>query len=118
MRNVRVHRVAAHLWLDFDLDSPLCVLHRCDVPRCFNPEHLFVGTQKDNTNDMIVKGRARIIHAGEASGAAKLTDAQVRDIRHIRSECDSTYRAIAAMFGITHQNVQDICKRVTWRHVV
>lgn len=39
------------------LDGSLCVCHRCDVPACFNPKHLFMGTHKENTQDMISKGR-------------------------------------------------------------
>lgn len=35
------------------------VLHRCDRPLCAKPEHLFLGTQKDNVNDMMAKGRGR-----------------------------------------------------------
>jgi hypothetical protein len=52
------HRVAMWVWRDFDLDSPLLVCHHCDNPLCFNPDHLFVGTYRDNTADMIRKGRA------------------------------------------------------------
>lgn len=40
-----------------DLPSEILVLHRCDEPRCVNPEHLFLGTAKDNTADMVRKGR-------------------------------------------------------------
>ena len=39
------------------IPAGMCVLHRCDVPACVNPDHLFVGTLKDNTQDMIRKGR-------------------------------------------------------------
>jgi hypothetical protein len=53
---VTVHRLAAHLWLRFDLDSDLCVLHRCDNKVCFNPKHLFIGTKADNAQDAIAKG--------------------------------------------------------------
>lgn len=52
-----VHRLAAHFYLRFDLNSPLRILHRCDNPSCFNPKHLFIGTQLDNIRDCIRKGR-------------------------------------------------------------
>jgi hypothetical protein len=52
-----VHRIAAHLWLGFDLKSTLLVLHRCDNPSCYNPKHLFIGTALMNSRDAIAKGR-------------------------------------------------------------
>lgn len=55
----RVHRLAAHLWLGLDLaDSEVKVCHTCDNPPCFNPEHLYLGTQKTNVEDMVARGRA------------------------------------------------------------
>src|SRR3954466_15023563 len=51
------HRLSAVFFLGFDLSSGLLVLHRCDQPDCFNPEHPFVGTQKDNLRDADAKGR-------------------------------------------------------------
>src|SRR4051812_5029227 len=81
-RNVRVHRVAAVLWLGFDIDSPQLVLHRCDTPRCFNPDHLFVGTAADNTSDMMAKGRNNHGNVcGEDHPRHKLTADMVREIR-------------------------------------
>src|SRR5258708_29654553 len=63
-----VHRVSASLYLGFDLRSELHVCHKCDNPPCWNPEHLFVGTQSDNSRDMIVKGRRGIyINPGKLS---------------------------------------------------
>lgn len=56
---VLVHRVSAHLYLKYDLDSPLRVLHRCDNASCFNPKHLFIGTQLENIRDCMEKGRFR-----------------------------------------------------------
>ena len=59
------HRIAWQL-LRGRISSGLQVLHKCDNPSCVNPDHLFLGTQKDNIHDMWQKGRAVIIPAQEA----------------------------------------------------
>ena len=53
------HRLSAAFYLGFDLTSPMCVLHRCDNPACFNPKHLFIGDRGDNIRDCVAKGRYR-----------------------------------------------------------
>jgi HNH endonuclease len=61
LSNGRNHFVYAHRYAyeyaNGKIPEGLCVLHRCDVPHCVNPSHLFVGTQQQNTLDMIAKGR-------------------------------------------------------------
>ena len=54
---VYLHRVAWEAHHAEPIPEGMWVLHKCDNPRCFNPEHLFLGTPKDNTHDMCDKGR-------------------------------------------------------------
>jgi HNH endonuclease len=58
-RTYTVHRISAHLFKGFDLASSLEVCHTCDNRGCWNPEHLFIGTRKDNFDDMKSKNAAR-----------------------------------------------------------
>ena len=101
-----------------DIPDGMHVCHACDNPSCVNPRHLWLGTPADNMRDMSSKGRAnggRII--GESSRFAKLTEADVREIRRLHDNGEFTNRAIAKMFGVTAANVGMIVKRKTWKHV-
>lgn len=93
----------------------LNVLHRCDTPRCVRPDHLFVGTQQDNVDDMMAKGRdgPRPVFRGSEHPEAKLTEEMVRRIR--RDERPA--KAWAAELGVTTTCVYHARNRKTWRHV-
>lgn len=52
------HRVSWELYKG-SIPSGMLICHRCDIPSCVNPEHLFPGTYSDNINDMYAKGRGR-----------------------------------------------------------
>ena|SRR5208283_2122511 len=56
-RFVSAHRLSAFLWLHHPLKSALLVCHKCDNPACFNPKHLFIGTDSDNARDCVSKQR-------------------------------------------------------------
>lgn len=94
----------------------IAVLHKCDVTRCVNPEHLFLGTQADNMRDMDAKGRRRNSPMpGEANGFSKLTEARVREARKLRA-AGWIYKDIAARLGVSTSAAFDVCNR-SWKHI-
>ncbi len=101
------HRAAYELFVG-TIPAGLLVLHRCDVPSCVNPAHLFLGTHDDNMLDMSIKGRGT---TGERCNFAKLTRTQVSAIRG--STQDS--RALAEQFAVSESQINRIVKRSSWR---
>lgn len=92
------------------------VLHRCDNPACCNAEHLFLGSQLDNMSDRLVKGRFTTQAKGENNASAKLTDADVLEIRRLVSE--GTYQKdVAEQFGVSQPLISMIALRKNWRHL-
>lgn len=118
------------------------VLHKCDNPSCLNPNHLFLGTCSENGRDRNAKGRTVVVTGdrhgsrtkpwtwidrksrpkdtyvrGEQVCSAKLTEAQVREIRS-RGLCTSDYPAVAEEFGVTRHNVSMIVRGIRWKHLL
>jgi uncharacterized protein YerC len=107
----RAHRFAYAL-IHGDIPSGMCVCHSCDNPPCVNPEHLFLGTDGDNMNDKISKGRHRAAF-GEDAGKAILTESQVRAILID----PRPHTAIAADYGVKGATISSIKCRVSWSHI-
>lgn len=96
------------------IPSGLLVCHRCDNPPCVNPDHLFLGSFADNTRDMHAKGRGgRLGARGERNSKAKLTAAQVGEIR-TRFAQGEKRDALAAEFRLNPSTVTDITSGRTW----
>ena len=107
------HRLA---WsIAFGDPGKLQVLHHCDNPPCVNIDHLFLGTAKDNANDMLSKGRGNPAK-GERSGKAKLTADAVRAIRSAALS-GATHRSIADQYGVSTKQVTVIINNQQWTHV-
>jgi hypothetical protein len=120
--------------------------HHCDNPPCCNPngtEHLFLGTPKDNSDDMLAKDRAargdrhpsrllpgylpvgdghharktpEVMARGERNGASVLTEELVREILRRHAVGDSIYR-MAKEYQVSKGTVRFVVQRKTWRHV-
>lgn len=91
------------------------VLHHCDNRLCCNPEHLFLGTKKDNTHDMMQKGRmcAPPIHFGEKHHKAKFDkETAIKIARDLRSASK-----VAKDYGIHISTVYRIKNKKTWREL-
>lgn len=90
------------------------VMHDCDTPRCVNPRHLRIGTQKQNIQDRVQKGRNGACR-GESAPWAKLNAEQVNKVR--RQFAAKRPRAeIMADFGISRTQLYRIANGESWRH--
>lgn len=96
----------------------LHVLHRCDNPPCVNPAHLFIGTQQDNNNDKLAKGRAAGgSMKGEAHPSRKLSESDVLAIRSEYATGDKNQSRLARKYGVRQGTIWQIVNRNSWRHV-
>ncbi len=138
----RVHRFVYALFVS-PIPKGLCVCHHCDNPLCVNPKHLFLGTNRDNTQDAMRKGRlatgkrqgththpesrafgiknGNYTHpecrpCGEKHGRAKLT---AKEVVNVRCLCGSgtTQRAVAALYGVHQATISLIIRRKKWKSI-
>lgn len=110
-RDWKSHRLAFLLMIGV-IPPALCVLHRCDNPRCCNPAHLFLGTLQDNIRDKVVKGRTR---PGEQHPLAVLNHAEVVEIRASRLRGER-YDSLGTRFGVSGAHIYNICRGKRWSH--
>lgn len=113
----KVHRVSAFLYKEFDIENPIKVLHKCDHVYCFNPNHLFYGTQADNIKDMDKKGRRDIKHSiGQNNGRAKLTNKQIKEIFELRKQRWS-YQQLMQKYSVAEVTIWRILSKNNWSHL-
>ncbi len=107
------HRVAYELEYGPIVDG-LFVCHTCDVPNCVNPEHLFLGTQKDNMIDASNKGRIKPYTViGSSNGNSKLTEEQVIAILQDTRKQVRT----AEDYNVSESTISKIKKGQRWKHI-
>jgi DNA-binding XRE family transcriptional regulator len=87
-----------------------CVCHTCDNRSCVNPKHLFLGSHRDNMDDLVKKGRIR----GEKHQTAKHTQKDVDKIRKLYKTGKYSQHQLARMYGVTNTNIYAIVNNKLW----
>ncbi len=105
-RTVKAHRYALELHTGQSLGE-LQALHRCDNPPCVRPDHLYPGTHHDNMRDRAERGRT-VGLAGAAHPAARLSDAQVAEIRQRYAAGGVTLKQLADEYGHSKSGIYGI----------
>ena len=106
------HRIAYFLFKGY-LPDDLFVCHHCDNKRCCNPDHLFLGTQKDNMIDSKNKGRRA---KGEDNGSSKLTNMQVVEIKELLQR-NIPHSLIAVIYKVSLTSIYNISSGLRWSHI-
>lgn len=123
-KNELAHRIAYRLEHG-TVPARKHVLHACDNPPCVRPAHLFIGTQTDNNRDAWAKGRGVLPKPpkpsqrarGERTGAAKISDAQARDIFDRYHAGGVTQQALADEYGLNQRTISKITRGSSYRHL-
>lgn len=108
----RAHR-ASYVAHKGDILKGMVICHKCDNPKCINPDHLFMGTQAENSADMAMKKRSTI---GIKNPMAKLDAAKVQAIR-IWAQTGMIHKKIAEKFGVSRRNIGRIVSDERWKHI-
>ncbi len=112
-KRISVHRFS---WMIHNGNIPdkICVCHHCDNLKCVNPNHLFLGTHKENTQDMIDKNRHSY---GEKRPNAKLTNIKAKEIKRLCRECQLTQKQIGEIFNVSTATICLINTNKSWKHI-
>lgn len=102
-----------------DIPKGMLICHRCDVPACVNPEHLFIGSHSDNMADMARKGRGcrlALVHRKGNTHQVRLSDSIVSSIL-LAGLSGASLSTVAATHHTSKTSVWNIIHNKTWRHV-
>ena len=108
--SVRAHRLSLELE-GVDIPSDMCVCHSCDNPSCVNPDHLFLATNKENSMDMVKKGRSM---AGERHASSKLSWKDVRAIRSAHKN-GASRKDLVSFYPVGAAQLGRIIRHERWR---
>lgn len=113
-KKYRTHRLSYMVFKGID-PGKMYVCHTCDNRKCVNPEHLWLGTARQNTKDSLDKGRS-VLLKGEDSYSSFLTENEVKEIKILLKK-GIFQREIAILYGVSQSNISCISKGETWTHI-
>jgi len=114
-KNWLAHRLIYKLVFgEFNQELKIC--HTCDNTGCVNPFHLFIGTQTENIQDMVKKGRQKGAK-GENNINVKLNKKSVKDIRGYFINGGMNIRELAVGFNVSESTIRKILKFKSWKHI-
>ncbi len=113
-KTITVHRLVWIL-IHGEIPAGMDVLHKCDNRGCVNYlSHLYLGTAKNNSDDMITRGRTKH-QQGELHGMAKLTEKQIIEIRENKNNL--TQKELAKIYVVNHNHIGNIIRHKVWKHL-
>jgi hypothetical protein len=113
-RNIPAHRISYQIH-NGDFDFNLHVLHKCDIRNCVNPDHLFLGTNKDNVDDKVSKDRQA---KGSDNGNSILSENDVIEIKELLKYKYYGYiRHMMKKYNVSERCILDIKSGRTWKHI-
>lgn len=103
--------------LHYNIDpKDLYVCHKCDNPKCVAPEHLFLGTQKENMEDMFFKNRKSRAKPRSLKKRNKLKESDVVIIRE-KLNLNFSPKELSLIFNVSQYTISDIKRYKTWRNI-
>lgn len=114
-RKQKAHRFLYSIYGTEKLSKNKFLCHKCDNPSCVRPDHMFVGTQKDNMRDCSKKGRLNTL-TGEGRPNAKLTERDVSQIRKLHKSGVSS-SVLLKMYDVRRATIWGIVNRKSWKHI-
>ncbi len=114
---IKAHRYSYELF-NGKIPKGMHVLHKCDNPPCVAPEHLYLGTDKENSSDRIKRNRHSPppVRFGEKNNKSKLTDNDVINILKLFNSGVSAYK-VSKIYNMDKSTIQDIKSGKNWKHI-